>query len=143
MTTRTSYVTELLMPSLLWLLQLRFRIPGLATSRVACQVLEGMIAGMLVCMPSSGWASLFIMNFDSLQTDNANANNTIGSTYVSGSFQLTATGCNPVQGPCDFNYAGTQSSSYTGITMLFHHISLGEIQLTRVGGQKFSLLSID
>jgi hypothetical protein len=42
----------------------------------------------------------------------------------------------------DLNYAGTLSPSFAGSTMLFHHISGGEILLRRDDGGLFDLVSI-
>ena len=61
--------------------------------------------------------------------------------YQSQGFTLTATST-PFNPP-NFAYLGIQSPFSPGVTALFHHISLGEITLTRSNGGAFDLLSID
>src|SRR5262249_32608682 len=58
-------------------------------------------------------------------------------------FVLTATHSDPQSNPPDFQVIGTQSPLYAGSTTLFHHISLGRIDLTRADGGAFSFHSID
>jgi hypothetical protein len=82
---------------------------------------------------------LVLLTFDELKAAD-NIIRSIGPTYSNDGMTLTALS-SAVANP-DFNVAGTLSTSFAGTTMLFHHISGGEIQLTRADGGTFDFLAI-
>ena len=82
---------------------------------------------------------LVILDFDELKAADANIRG-IGQTYSDDGMTLTALS-SAVSNP-DFNVAGALSSSFAGTTMLFHHISGGEIRLTRADGRAFDFRAI-
>jgi hypothetical protein len=84
----------------------------------------------------------FILNFDSLAQNDA-LEHDIGPVYSAGGFTLTASHFDPIANPASFDFFGTQSLFSPGRTALFHHISLGEISLTRTDGGAFDFYSID
>lgn len=92
--------------------------------------------------PRGVHAGIIVLDFEGLAVADTASNHGIGSVYTASGMTLTALHFAPTATP-DFNFGGTLSNIYAGSTMLFHHISLGEIVMTRTDGGVFDLLSID
>jgi hypothetical protein len=98
------------------------------------------IPAVLFAASSFGTAKAdFVMNFDAL-TQNDSLLHDIGPVYSAGGFTLTAS---HVSVTPSFDFVGTQSVLFPGATALYHHISQGEITLTRTDGGAFNFYSID
>jgi hypothetical protein len=82
------------------------------------------------------------VNLDTL-AQNDTLQHDIGRVYSAGGFTLTASHFSPISNPPSFEFLGTHSPFSPGRTALYHHISLGEITLTRSDGGYFYFYSID
>lgn len=100
-----------------------------------------LLALALSLAATTAHAGLVTLTFDNLTTNDA-LEHFIGPTYSVDGLTLTATDNDPLTPP-DFAFFGTQATQFDGSTALFHHISDGEIALTRSGGGSFDLLSMD
>src|SRR5713101_5244737 len=100
-------------------------------NRKACGGLTSLVAILLLLssvVAAHAHCQIVILDFAELKVTDSNIRS-IGPIYSDDGMTLTAlSSAVPVP---DFNVAGTLSSSFAGITMLFHHISGGEIRLTR------------
>ena len=98
----------------------------------------------VVAMAVSGPAhAATVVTLDSEELSGA-TDERVGPVYSAEGVTLTA--LPPPQAPNampDFFIVGPRSTSFTGSTSLYHHISTGEIVLTRTDGEAFQLLSID
>jgi hypothetical protein len=95
---------------------------------------------VVLCFASPSQAAF--INFGHLAIHDALDNHTIGPVYTSGGFVLRATADPAFMVQPDFNFNGTLSNISPGSTALFHHISGGEITLTRADGGTFNFTSI-
>ncbi len=111
------------------------------TARSGLTALAGVLLLLSAVATAHATCRVVILTFDELKfTDNVIVIRSIGQTYSDDGMMLTA--LSPAVSNPDFNVAGTLSSSFAGITMLFHHISGGEIRLTRTDGGAFDFHAI-
>jgi hypothetical protein len=96
---------------------------------------------LLAAVRSPARGDFITLDFEELRSQDNQIHN-IGAVYTRNGFTLTATHFAPNNTP-DFNYVGTLNENFTGSTALFHHISQGQITLTRADSGLFNLLSID
>ena len=109
-------------------------------SLIGYLLLLTMVVGVTV---SANDGMILTLDFEELRTDN-DAVNLVGPLYSADGMTLTA--LPPPQAPgimSDFFSVGTLSSSFTGSTSVYHHISTGETVLTQTDGGLFHLVSID
>ena len=77
-----------------------------------------------------------IIDFNSLAHNDA-INTLVGSQYIEGEYQFDALG------GTEFHTMGMQGNQYTGSTALHMDDAFGVIQMSKVGGGTFDLISID
>jgi hypothetical protein len=99
------------------------------------------VLAVLAVSVSAHAATIDTLDFEELQSD---ADSLVGPVYSAEGMTLTA--LPPPQAPntaSDVFSVGTRSASFAGSTSVYHHISTGEIALTRADGDVFQLLPID
>jgi len=103
---------------------------------------RALCATLLLLLMAQAARAAFILNFDALAQNDA-LEHDIGPVYSAGGFTLTASVLPQYSNTPSFDFFGTQSPFSPGRTALFHHISQGEISLTRADGGAFDFRSID